>query len=218
MPWRRLSARSRLTVCSIRTPRRSRPTISTATLAPFGESRMLPRAAYVDPAVFAWEQRHIFSSWMCVGYAADLPEPGCAARGLGRHRRRAADPRRGRRGARVREHLPAPRARAARSAARSAKRRSIVCPYHSWSYRLDGSLRNAPEPAQRPRLRPGAVRPRAARRSSTGTAGSSSTRAAAAGAVRRSRRRHRGDRRRLPPGRAAHRRPALATSWRATGR
>src|SRR6266567_4751655 len=29
-------------------------------LRPFGESRMLPRAAYVDPAVFAWEQRHFF--------------------------------------------------------------------------------------------------------------------------------------------------------------
>jgi len=26
----------------------------------------------------------------------------------------------------------------------TAKRRSIVCPYHSWSYRLDGGLRNAP--------------------------------------------------------------------------
>jgi glycine betaine catabolism A len=26
-------------------------------LRPLGESRMLPRAAYVDPAVFEWEQR-----------------------------------------------------------------------------------------------------------------------------------------------------------------
>jgi Rieske 2Fe-2S family protein len=26
----------------------------------------------------------------------------------------------------------------------AAKRRSIVCPYHAWSYRLDGSVRNAP--------------------------------------------------------------------------
>ena len=36
-------------------------------LRPFGESRMLPRAAYVDPAVFGWEQRHFFGGgWMCV--------------------------------------------------------------------------------------------------------------------------------------------------------
>ena len=30
-------------------------------LAPFGESRMLPRAAYVDPAVFEWgEAAHVW--------------------------------------------------------------------------------------------------------------------------------------------------------------
>ena len=45
--------------------------------------------------------------------AADLPEPGIAARGVGRQRRRAAHPRRGRRGARLRQHLPAPRPRTA---------------------------------------------------------------------------------------------------------
>jgi hypothetical protein len=36
-------------------------------LRPFGDSRMLPRGAYVDPAVFEWEQRHFFGGgWMCV--------------------------------------------------------------------------------------------------------------------------------------------------------
>jgi hypothetical protein len=29
-------------------------------LLPFGQSRMLPRMAYVDADVFAWEQRHFF--------------------------------------------------------------------------------------------------------------------------------------------------------------
>jgi hypothetical protein len=29
-------------------------------LRPFGSSRMLPRAAYVDPDVFAWERKHFF--------------------------------------------------------------------------------------------------------------------------------------------------------------
>ena len=47
-----------------------------ATLATFGQSRMLPREAYVDPDVFEWEQRHVFNSWMCVAHAEDLPEPG----------------------------------------------------------------------------------------------------------------------------------------------
>src|SRR4051812_8952158 len=45
-------------------------------LAEFGASRMLPREAYVDPAVFAWEQEHIFTSWTCVAHAHDLREPG----------------------------------------------------------------------------------------------------------------------------------------------
>ena len=38
---------------------------------------MLPRAAYVDPAVFDWEQRHFFGDgWMCVARSEQLPEPG----------------------------------------------------------------------------------------------------------------------------------------------
>ena len=43
-----------------------------AALAPFGQSRMLPREAYVDPAVFEWEQHNIFSGWTCVGHTSDL--------------------------------------------------------------------------------------------------------------------------------------------------
>src|SRR5690348_15594915 len=46
-------------------------------LRPFGESRMLPPAAYVDPAVFDWEQKHFFDGgWTCVGFATELPNPG----------------------------------------------------------------------------------------------------------------------------------------------
>ena len=47
-----------------------------AALAPFGQSRMLPREAYVDPAVFEWEQHNIFSGWTCVGHACDLAAVG----------------------------------------------------------------------------------------------------------------------------------------------
>jgi Rieske 2Fe-2S family protein len=114
-----------------------------ATLAEFGHSRMLPRAAYVDPAVFEWERRHIFSSWMCVGYAADLPEPGT---------QRAVSVGPGSvlltRGEDGRLHAMANtcahRGHELLPCGADAKRRSIVCPYHSWSYKLDGSLRNAP--------------------------------------------------------------------------
>ena len=46
-------------------------------LRPFGESRMLPRAAYVDPAVFEWEKRHMFGGgWVYVGRSDQVASPG----------------------------------------------------------------------------------------------------------------------------------------------
>ncbi|TRW82720.1 aromatic ring-hydroxylating dioxygenase subunit alpha [Mycolicibacterium sp. 018/SC-01/001] len=117
-----------------------------AALAPFGRSRMLPREAYVEPAVFEWERRHIFSGWTCVGRADDLTTVG-AQKALGS----GADGTllvRGEDGAirafantcrhRGHELLPC-----ATPGAATRKARSIVCPYHAWSYRLDGSLRKA---------------------------------------------------------------------------
>ena len=84
-----------------------------AALAPFGQSRMLPREAYVDPAVFEWEQRNIFSGWTCVGHASDLAGVG-AQRAVGeRPERHAVGARRRRHRPRVREYLQAPRTRIA---------------------------------------------------------------------------------------------------------
>jgi Rieske 2Fe-2S family protein len=46
-------------------------------LTPFGQSRMLPRAAYVDPAVFEWEKRHMFGGgWVCAGRSDQVAAPG----------------------------------------------------------------------------------------------------------------------------------------------
>ncbi len=46
-------------------------------LRPFGESTMLPRAAYTDPEVFAWEQQNFFGGgWTCVGFSSLLAQPG----------------------------------------------------------------------------------------------------------------------------------------------
>jgi Rieske 2Fe-2S family protein len=116
-----------------------------ATLAPFGASRMLPREAYVDPAVFAWEQQHIFSSWMCIAHASDLPDPGsqravAAGAGAGSILLTRDDEGVVRAFANTCRH----RGHELLQCGESTKRRSIICPYHSWTYRLDGELRNAP--------------------------------------------------------------------------
>ncbi|HZJ07097.1 MAG TPA: aromatic ring-hydroxylating dioxygenase subunit alpha [Nocardioidaceae bacterium] len=130
-----------------------------ASLRPFGESTMLPAAAYTSAEVFAWEQRHLFAgTWTCVGRVHDVSG------------RQAGAPVRQR--SVVVGDVPvlltftdtdtdtgegtetAPRAFANTCRHRghellardqSTTTRSIVCPYHGWNYRLDGSLRVAPE-------------------------------------------------------------------------
>jgi phenylpropionate dioxygenase-like ring-hydroxylating dioxygenase large terminal subunit len=112
-------------------------------LRPFGESVMLPPVAYVDPAVFEWEQRHFFGGgWMCVARSEQVAEPGeqrAEATGAG-----SVLLVRGEDGAlgafantcrhRGHELLPC---------GESAQHRMIICPYHAWTYSLAGDLRAA---------------------------------------------------------------------------
>lgn len=117
-----------------------------AALAPFGQSRMLPREAYVDPAVFEWEQHNIFAGWTCVGHASDLAVTGAQkATGSGPNGIllvRGDDGEGG--GIRAFANTCRHRGHELLACNTATKARGIVCPYHSWSYRLDGTLRNAP--------------------------------------------------------------------------
>jgi Rieske 2Fe-2S family protein len=124
------------------------PAALDATLQPFGRSTMLPAAAYTDPAVLAWEQRAFFAgSWTCVGRLEDLaydeggraltqralrvgdigvlltfPDGGVAAfANTCRHRGHEVLPDGG-----------------------TGTKRALVCPYHAWSYGLDGEVIVAP--------------------------------------------------------------------------
>ena len=112
-------------------------------LEPHGRSRMLPREAYVDPGVFDWERTHFFSGWVCVGRTTDLAEPGSQrAIALGTSSVLLT---RGEDGvlhafANVCRH----RGHELLPCGAGARKRGIVCPYHAWSYRLDGSLLAAP--------------------------------------------------------------------------
>jgi phenylpropionate dioxygenase-like ring-hydroxylating dioxygenase large terminal subunit len=116
----------------------------TAALRSHGESVMLPGAAYTDDEVYAWELRHMFAGgWMCLGRADELAASGtqraisvgdigvlltfdanATARAFAnvcRHRGHELLPLGG-----------------------QVQRRAVVCPYHGWGYRLDGTLLSAP--------------------------------------------------------------------------
>jgi Rieske 2Fe-2S family protein len=113
------------------------------TREPLERATMLPGAAFTDPAVLRWELDHVFAGgWLCVGHLDQVRERGQyvmaevgeesvfviadddgephAFLNTCRHR-----------GSRL---VDEPEGRVAR----------LQCPYHAWSYRFDGSLRNAP--------------------------------------------------------------------------
>ena len=113
-------------------------------LRPFGQSRMLPRDAYTSPRVFAFEQERFFAgSWTCVGREGDLEGTGAqrAVRvgGAGVLLVRATD-------GRVRAFANTCRHRGHEllGVGEQTTRRTVLCPYHAWTYELDGALRVAP--------------------------------------------------------------------------
>jgi phenylpropionate dioxygenase-like ring-hydroxylating dioxygenase large terminal subunit len=122
-------------------------------VAEFGTSRTLPASAYADEAVFAWEVEHLFGAWLCVGRVADLLEPGqivavpSMSGSLLISRDAEGATRTFRNVCRHRGHELLPEGEAIDT-------RQIRCPYHSWAYRLDGSLRTAPTFTQAPDFDP----------------------------------------------------------------
>jgi glycine betaine catabolism A len=115
-----------------------------AVLAPFGQSHMLPREAYVDEALLAWEQDAFFrGGWVCVGRVIDLADPGdqraraVGGAGLLLTRDRDGELHVFANACRHRGHELLP--------CDGATNKGVVqCPYHAWSYELDGTLRLAP--------------------------------------------------------------------------
>jgi glycine betaine catabolism A len=111
-------------------------------LAPFGTSRMLPRGSYLDDAVLTWEREHFFGGWQCVGRSTDVAPGGMSAESLGEYGVLLTRDKVGvlcgfENACRHRGHELLP-------CGASQQARAIVCPYHAWSYRLDGSLIGAP--------------------------------------------------------------------------
>lgn len=102
---------------------------------------MLPAVAYISEAVLAWERCHMFAgSWVCLGRTSALPgnqsaieigDVGVVVTIEGGRPRAFAN-------------LCRHRAHELLVAGESGDRPSLVCPYHGWSYGLDGSLKTAP--------------------------------------------------------------------------
>lgn len=110
----------------------------------------LPGAYYADPAFFEREQELIFERmWFCVVRAGDLDKPG-AFRTVQVGRESVIVSRS--RGGAVRAFLNVCRHRGARLCTEDAGevRRAFQCPYHAWTYDLDGRLIAAPNLTKMP--------------------------------------------------------------------
>jgi phenylpropionate dioxygenase-like ring-hydroxylating dioxygenase large terminal subunit len=113
-------------------------------LAPPAPGHNLPPRAFTSPAIFEAEQRAIFArSWVHVGDLRDVPGPGdYLTATIGRSpvvvlRDRATGELRG--------FLNACRHRGAMLLdGKGTCDKQIKCPYHAWSYGLDGALLGVP--------------------------------------------------------------------------
>jgi len=103
----------------------------------------LPSSYYTDRRVADLEQRRIFDrTWQLVGHVTDLPNPGSRIVGSVGSKEvvvvRAED-------GGIRAHLNTCRHRGTRLVAGPGEEKALRCPYHGWTYHLDGTLVGAPE-------------------------------------------------------------------------
>ena len=113
---------------------------------PFAQARAMPKSVYTSAEFLDREQEHIFRrDWLCAGRAEALPDPGdyltmqIAGEPVIVLRDRAGE---------IRAMSNVCRHRMSTLLEGRGNTRAIVCPYHAWTYNLDGTLRGAPAMAQ----------------------------------------------------------------------
>jgi Rieske 2Fe-2S family protein len=114
--------------------------------------RMMPAVAYTSAEVLQWELRHLYAgTWCCLGRVDDLLPTTRDARPVTQRAASVGDVaallvRTGRAEDDIRMFANTCRHRGHELLAdgETSERRSILCPYHAWSYSLDGSLLSAP--------------------------------------------------------------------------
>ena len=110
--------------------------------APFNRAHAMPKSVYTSAEFAADEQRHIFArDWLSAGRADALPHPGdyLTMQIAGEPVIVLRD-----RDGRLRAMSNVCRHRMSTLLEGRGNARSITCPYHAWTYNLDGTLRGAP--------------------------------------------------------------------------
>ncbi len=111
---------------------------------PLERAETIPKAFYVDPRMYELERRTVFSrSWQVVGRVDQLREPGqyVTAHVAGEPIVVVAGADRT-----LRAFFNVCRHHAAEVATKDEGTASVLrCPYHGWTYALDGTLKGAPE-------------------------------------------------------------------------
>ena len=109
---------------------------------PFERARAMPPSVYTSEDLLAHELRDIFAQdWFCVGRATALSKPGdyvtveLAGQAIIVLRNKEDQ---------LRAMSNVCRHRMSTLLEGRGNKSSIVCPYHAWTYNLDGSLRGAP--------------------------------------------------------------------------
>lgn len=122
---------------------------------------MLPAAAYTSDEVLAWERRHLFAgTWTCLGRLDELLPAELDGRPATQRAVMVGDVSAllTRDGDTVRMFANTCRHRAHEllPADGASARRSVICPYHAWSYDLAGDLVAAPGYRDEPGFEPSA--------------------------------------------------------------
>lgn len=109
---------------------------------PFERAHAMPKSVYTSEEFLKAEEAHIFAKdWLCAGRAETLAEPGdyltmtIAGEPVVVLRDRDGE---------IRALSNVCRHRMSTLLQGRGRVRAIVCPYHAWTYNLDGSLRGAP--------------------------------------------------------------------------
>ena len=122
---------------------------------PLEDGWTLPASWYCDPAVYALERERIFASaWTYAGPAAWAEEPGCFFAAQVGHVPVAIV--RGSDGT-LRGFVNVCRHRGHLVVEGTGCKATLQCPYHAWTYDLDGSLRRAPRAEREPGFDPAGI-------------------------------------------------------------